>query len=469
MFLRWLFFFIISCCISPVVSYAGTPIPLTVNLSENVIVTGTPRLQLDVGGVTRYAPYVSGTGTNVLLFSYPVVAPDFDRDGITLLSPVDLNGGTIRNVNGNNANLTFIPPNTSAVLVQSYTVTWTTNPVTPANAGSAAFSINNAPTGSTFNYTITSSGGGTPVTGMGIISGTPHNVTGVNLLTLLSGTLTLSITITNATGTGNAKTNTVVATISSGALDSLPATAAAYSVRRLRTAYTGSLIRVRRSSDNAEQDIGYLGNGDLDTTALTTFCGANSCFVRSWYDQSGNTRNAIQAASTNQPRIVNAGVIEVQGSKPSQAFDGTNDRLDISFSFTTRSILTVFKYNTATFSDYNGLLGGPLGDPINGHIINSALPGTTFITRATNANFFQSWRNGTPVVSDNFNPINTLIAGSFIGSADINNSTVWIGNISGGGRFWNGYISEIIIFPSALTNADRQTLENNEKAYYNIP
>ena len=54
-----------------------------------------------------------------------------------------------------------------------------------------------------------------------------------------------------------------------GLLDTYPNAAAAYSVRLLRTAYTGSAIRVRRSSDNAEQDIGFV-SGSLDTSSLTS-------------------------------------------------------------------------------------------------------------------------------------------------------------------------------------------------------
>ena len=46
-----------------------------------------------------------------------------------------------------------------------------------------------------------------------------------------------------------------------GLLDTYPNAAAAYSVRKLRTAYTGSAIRVRRSSDNAEQNIGFTALG----------------------------------------------------------------------------------------------------------------------------------------------------------------------------------------------------------------
>ena len=39
-------------------------------------------------------------------------------------------------------------------------------------------------------------------------------------------------------------------------LDLYPSAAAAYSVRKLSNGYSGSAIRVRRSSDNTEQDIG---------------------------------------------------------------------------------------------------------------------------------------------------------------------------------------------------------------------
>jgi hypothetical protein len=63
---------------------------------------------------------------------------------------------------------------------------------------------------------------------------------------------------------------------SSGALllDLYPSAAVAYSLRKLRTAYSGNAIRVRRSSDNTEQDIGFVGN-ELDTTTMLDFVGYN--------------------------------------------------------------------------------------------------------------------------------------------------------------------------------------------------
>jgi hypothetical protein len=100
-----------------------------------------------------------------------------------------------------------------------------------------------------------------------------------------------------------------------GLLDTYPNAAVAYSLRKLRTAFTGSAIRVRRSSDNTEQDIGFVNN-ELDTSSLTTFCEAGNGFVTTWYDQSGNGYNATQTTAANQPQIVSSGSVILQNSKP---------------------------------------------------------------------------------------------------------------------------------------------------------
>lgn len=55
-------------------------------------------------------------------------------------------------------------------------------------------------------------------------------------------------------------------------LDQFGGAAAAYSLRRLSSSYGGPAIRVRRSLDNAEQDIGFQGK-DLDQAALNSFVG----------------------------------------------------------------------------------------------------------------------------------------------------------------------------------------------------
>jgi hypothetical protein len=89
----------------------------------------------------------------------------------------------------------------------------------------------------------------------------------------------------------------------------------AYSLRKLSSNYVGSAIRVRRSSDNTEQDIGFTGI-DLNTSELLAFCGGGNGFVTTWYDQSGNGYNATQTTAANQPQIVSSGTISYSGTKP---------------------------------------------------------------------------------------------------------------------------------------------------------
>jgi hypothetical protein len=78
----------------------------------------------------------------------------------------------------------------------------------------------------------------------------------------------------------------------------------AYALRRLLTSYTGNLIRLRRASDNAEADIAATATGAIDVATAATHCNATTCFVRTWYDQSGNTSNLGQATTANQPAFI---------------------------------------------------------------------------------------------------------------------------------------------------------------------
>lgn len=101
-----------------------------------------------------------------------------------------------------------------------------------------------------------------------------------------------------------------------------------YSVRKIRRSYLGSCLRVRRSSDNAEQDIGFTaGSPDdvLDAVALLAFVGVGNGFVTKWYDQGLNAHDLLQATSGAQPRIVSSGVIDLMGTAPALVFDGSDD------------------------------------------------------------------------------------------------------------------------------------------------
>jgi len=91
---------------------------------------------------------------------------------------------------------------------------------------------------------------------------------------------------------------------SSGLLDQFGGAAAAYSLRNLSSSYRGPLIRVRRSSDNAETDIGGTYNGDLDVASLLSFTGGQNLFTYSEdFTQSAwiKTNSAITANATIAP------------------------------------------------------------------------------------------------------------------------------------------------------------------------
>ena len=110
-------------------------------------------------------------------------------------------------------------------------------------------------------------------------------------------------------------------------LDTYGGAAAAYSLRKLKTAYTGNAIRVRRSSDDTTLDVGFNLNGTLDTTTVLSFVGAGNGFVTIWYDQSGNSYNQTQTTSTQQPKIVESGSIVLSNGVPALSFDGANHYL----------------------------------------------------------------------------------------------------------------------------------------------
>jgi hypothetical protein len=110
-------------------------------------------------------------------------------------------------------------------------------------------------------------------------------------------------------------------------LDQYPNSSYAYSLRKLDNDYTGAAIRVRKdTTGQPEQDINFIGN-ELDTASLKMFLNARSGFVTTWYDQSGNSKNATMTVQSNQPLIANLGVIVRRQGKVSIFFDGSNDYL----------------------------------------------------------------------------------------------------------------------------------------------
>ena len=90
-----------------------------------------------------------------------------------------------------------------------YAVVIDQNPIDSVNETNVSFTFSGAEIGITYNYSLTSDSGGTPVTGTGTITTATDQITGLDLSGLGDGLITLSVTLTDAAGNiGDASTDT---------------------------------------------------------------------------------------------------------------------------------------------------------------------------------------------------------------------------------------------------------------------
>ncbi|WPV66730.1 Ig-like domain-containing protein [Chitinophaga sp. LS1] len=171
--------------IAPVITQVSVPangyyhatqtLDFSVQFSSVVNVTGSPVLPVTIGSATVSAAYTSGTGTNILSFTYTVQDGENDLDGISLSALT----GTIQDVFTNNADLTL---NNAGSTTGVYVYT-----VHPTVTLSATVTNVNAP----FTATATFS---EAVTGLTTAGFTVINGTASNLQTSDNITYTLTIT-----------------------------------------------------------------------------------------------------------------------------------------------------------------------------------------------------------------------------------------------------------------------------------
>jgi SPP1 family predicted phage head-tail adaptor len=294
-----------------------------------------------------------------------------------------------------------------------------------------------------------------------------------------------------ATGTTTADL-TVNAPSASLLLDLYPDAAAAYSLRKLRTAYTGSAVRVRRSSDNTEQDIGFV-SGQLDTVSLLAFCGSGNGFVTTWYDQSGSARDATQTTQASQPQIVFTGILLLQGSKPTINLNGTSNSLNmininnilssighfnsfgVYYNIET-NINTVYEslfsnLNARVLHQYSRVLPNKYGiggrrlisDTFNYN--ESSAPSISFVLISNIIKYSSSdlfvYQNGNNVVSN----LNYQTDG--LSGAENTENFLFFARNTGPGQYFKGNVSEIVIYTTDKSS-DRINIETNINTNYAI-
>jgi len=252
--------------------------------------------------------------------------------------------------------------------------------------------------------------------------------------------------------------------------------AAAYSLRKVVPGYSGYVIEVRTGT--VSQSIGFDSFGNLDTGSLLTFAGGSSAFIKTWYDQSGNNRHATQSVDAQQPRIVNNGLLVTQSGRPALDFNGSYDMVTTPFPLSSTdglllisvdkpSVATankIYTYDTTAGQYWNtgGLLFSQQEFRVDGSSkINLSVSPETLDYKvrtyyATSTNAFMSI-NGRIAASSSYS--------SFSIPSPVN---AFIGKASGGGaERYVGLLQELIFY-SASQAANKNYIESNINAYYNV-
>ena len=140
----------------------------------------------------------------------------------------------------------------------------------------------------------------------------------------------------------------------------------AYSLRKIKSSYSGNCIQVRRSSDSTTSEIGFI-DGYLDTATLLTFIGSGDGFVKMFYDQTGSGRNFEMTTNSHQPKIVSSGSLITTNGKAAIRFSSSYMEVPSSntlFNFlhngTKNAITVVFESKSTT---EGGLLSTALDSP----------------------------------------------------------------------------------------------------------
>ena len=217
------------------------------------------------------------------------------------------------------------------------------------------------------------------------------------------------------------------------------------------------------------------------TVLFSTFYTTNpttSCFINTWYDQSGNNKHAFRAFKSGfayQPRIVGGGVIQLVNSRPSILFQALSQYLVCRSNTPVQTVSAVRNLAdiTPNTSNWQTLFASPASSDFSirlGYASNLNSNDWANGTGSTPTN----WVNGIQTMTGSLK-LHTLNAAaanssnqSFSISSGFQNDSTGGANASGRGMTGGLSVSELILFPGVLTNADRKTLDCNQLNYFNI-
>ena len=121
-------------------------------------------------------------------------------------------------------------------------------------------------------------------------------------------------------------------------LDTYPDANHAFSLRKLRTAYDGFVLKVRDDSTDNEADVSFDSNDTVsDSSPVSNLTGGSGAtlgdwrgsnvYVVKWYDQSGNGFDISQSSESFQPKLISSGNYYTDGANGKISLRGHGDQL----------------------------------------------------------------------------------------------------------------------------------------------
>jgi hypothetical protein len=275
--------------------------------------------------------------------------------------------------------------------------------------------------------------------------------------------------------------NPVPATFSTVPAGDYQGLAAAYSVRKVVSSYTGSAMMVQSAS--VSQSIGFDANGNLDTGSIASFAGSGDAFVKIWYDQSGNGYHVSQSNTLYQPKVYSGslGSVITVNNIPSIELNPDNTsgvgRVLTNSSITAAQPYTIFstayRYTTEDRQRLLFYISG-IGNRWDqaGHTLSIDnvynYAGTSFVEYTT---VF----TGSQLHYGLYNGANSQAAVNGGSTTSGNVGTNNISSISIGGdppnpgelTNWIGTVSEVVIYASNQSS-NRIKIEDSINSYYSI-
>lgn len=258
-----------------------------------------------------------------------------------------------------------------------------------------------------------------------------------------------------------------------GPLDIVASATGAWGMRALSAAARGTnIIQIRQGTSHGTQDFAADAvTGKLDTAAIATFLGGEVGQIVIFYDQSGNGRNMtpLLADPDNRAGLYTPSIF---GSLPSAKFDDANRQMTTAGTITISQPLTVSSVMNLQQAGGVDTFWGPDSDAIycgwrqsSGLLFVFAGVGEIGVATGGTGSFaFQGVANGASSTAK----VNGTDSGAGNAGTNTPNSPWRYGGSSLGafGAGGTGYVSEVIVWASAVSNTNQNLIESNQRTFW---